>query len=138
MLTRIVDNDGVLELEKVRQVKELLDSEELSQRKIAKQVGVSRGTVKAIACGARGLWSRDDPLVAPSDEAVEYIRCAGCGKLVTLPCHFCAAQAYQRRVAQGILEPANHAQATGLPSTTRPQPRSPRGPWQCVAPGHPK
>jgi len=79
----------------------------MSQNKIAKQVGVARGTVQAIASGARGLWSREDPLVTPSEEAVDYARCGGCGKLVKLPCTYCAPVAYRRRVVLRVTEPPN-------------------------------
>ena len=45
----------MLLLEKVLEVKELLDKGTLSRRAIARLTGVSRGSVNAIANGERGL-----------------------------------------------------------------------------------
>ena len=58
----------------VREIDRLLKKGELSQRKIAAQLGVSRGIVGAIASGRRGLYGRN-----PSDDL-------SCGP----PCHVAA------------------------------------------------
>ena len=49
----------MLSLSLVEQIVDLLNEGELSQRRIAARVGVSRGTVASIASGRRGLFGRD-------------------------------------------------------------------------------
>lgn len=75
----------------VEQVKHLLSDGSLSQRKIAKMTGVSRGTIGAIASGKRRdirpprkPWYEepDEPLGPPR-------RCSGCGAIVQPPCRAC-------------------------------------------------
>jgi len=75
----------------VEQIKRLLAEGHLSQRKIAKMTGVSRGTVGAIASGKRRDLStsrarREDELEAPSGPPR---RCPQCGARVYLPCRLC-------------------------------------------------
>lgn len=87
----------MLALEKVLEVKRLLDEGNLSRRAIAAQTGASRGTVNAIANGERGLHGRrqedleDDGLPRLSTVAE---RCPGCGGLVFMPCVLCEARLY--------------------------------------------
>lgn len=74
----------------VEQILRLLAEGRLSQRKIARAVGVSRGTIGAIAKGHRprvrsvedrwGDWGQ--PLGPPR-------RCGGCGGMVFMPCLLC-------------------------------------------------
>ena len=78
------------------QVERLLAEGKLSQRRIALRLGISRGSVDAIAGGrwagpARG--SEDDEEL-PAGPAV---RCPGCGGLVYPPCRLCRVRALQRR-----------------------------------------
>jgi len=80
---------------KVREVRQLLSEKTLSQRRIAKIVGVSRGTVTAIASGKytqnkRGPASVDDDYFAITGPAA---RCPGCGGNVYLPCRLCYVRA---------------------------------------------
>ena len=49
----------MLPLATVQEIRRLLDEGQLSQRKIAAQLGVSRGTVGAIASGRRGMFGRE-------------------------------------------------------------------------------
>jgi hypothetical protein len=85
----------------VQQIRQLLAQGELSQRKIARVVGVSRGTVSAIALGRRpdypsgGAPYRRDPAQA---ETLLWgpgpmQRCPGCGGMVYMPCLACRIRA---------------------------------------------
>lgn len=81
--------------ERVAEVKRLLAEGSLSQRRIAKQTGVSRATVGAIASGKRPDYSirrpeETDPLTPTGPPS----RCKGCGGMVYLPCRVC----YVRRL----------------------------------------
>jgi hypothetical protein len=75
----------------------LLRSGELSQRMIARQMGVSHATVNAIARGRRPDRSRRPRrdrvrLVSPSGPPR---RCSRCGALVQMPCLACLLRAIQ-------------------------------------------
>jgi len=86
---------------KVDEVRRLLAAG-VSQRKTAKSVGVSRGTVVAIAQGRR----RDAFESATDDgcqQASAASRCPGCGGMVYLPCRLCHVRgltSLQRRLRQ--------------------------------------
>lgn len=93
----------MLPLARVQEVRRLLDEGQLSQRQIAARVGVSRGTVGAIALGKRGLHGResfgeDDDPCAPTSLPV---RCPGCGALVYLPCLLCRTRFYSEQRQRG-------------------------------------
>jgi hypothetical protein len=72
----------------VEKIRELLAEGKLSQRKIARAVGVSRGTVDGIASGRRA-----DPAPRSGDEFEEPLgplgRCPECGGRVYMPCRLC-------------------------------------------------
>lgn len=75
---------------KVKEVELLLAEGKLSQRKIAKATGVSRGTVGAIASGRRPDY--EERIRARAEELqplgpVE--RCQTCGGRVHMPCRLC-------------------------------------------------
>jgi hypothetical protein len=75
----------------VGEVRRLLAEGHLSQRKIARWTGVSRGTVNAIARGERPDYEarrhrQDDDFTLPSGPAR---RCPGCGGMVQMPCLLC-------------------------------------------------
>jgi len=77
----------------VHEIRRLLGQRKLSQRTIARQLGVSRGAVKAILLGKRAGATRgrdnqaDAPLCVDSLE-----RCPGCGGMVQMPCLLCRAR----------------------------------------------
>ena len=81
----------MIALEMVEEIRRLLEADQLSQRQIADRVGVSRGTVNAIAAG-RG--SHGDRVPRPSGPPR---RCPGCGGLVQMPCVACGVRAILRR-----------------------------------------
>ena len=81
--------------EVVHEVRNLLTAGTLSQRMIAQRLGVSRGTVNAIARGRR-----PDRVSRPKNPADDFIppaclprRCPGCGGLVRMPCLACHVRA---------------------------------------------
>ena len=81
----------MLAQETVDRIERLLAEGELSQRKIAKLVGVSRGTVGGIASGNRPDYERlkqerADKLPQPKGPLR---RCSTCGARVQLPCMAC-------------------------------------------------
>ena len=104
-------------LEKIRA---LLKDPSMSQRKIALSVGVSRGTVWAIATGRRAPRRP----AAPLDDALPILptrRCPGCGSLVRYyPCLICRAQ-YYRREWLLVRKPVRRIQRRGRVRSTTTQ-----------------
>ncbi|QEG37137.1 helix-turn-helix domain-containing protein [Bythopirellula goksoeyrii] len=88
----------MLALEQVLEIRRLLDAGQLSQRRIALKLGVSRGVVNSIANGRRGLHGRES-CVSYSRDAPEVVahRCRGCGAMVYMPCLLCRARQYRLR-----------------------------------------
>lgn len=77
----------------VHEVRVLLAQGRLSQRTIARQLGVSRGAVKAISLGKRAGAARRG--AHPADAATDadpLERCPGCGGMVKMPCLLCHAR----------------------------------------------
>ena len=83
----------MLSLAMVEEVHRLLGEGQMSQRQIARRLGVSRGSVWAIATGQRGLWGRTDAPDHPLTRTLRR-RCPRCGYLVTMPCVACRARDY--------------------------------------------
>jgi len=82
----------------VQEIRRLLIEERLSQRSVAHQTGVSRGTVHAIAHGKRpdripGRDLEKDSLF-PTGPAR---RCPTCGGKVLMPCLACQLRAMKHR-----------------------------------------
>ncbi len=90
----------MLPLATVQEISRLLAEGQLSQRKIAKKLGVSRGTVGAIASGRRGMFGKEPDNDRPELCCFEVPpeRCNGCGALVYKPCVLCRTREYQRRL----------------------------------------
>ncbi len=83
----------------VVEIRRLLDQGQMSQRKIARKLRVSRGTVGAIASGRRGVHGREVdeemPAVCSLNRPPE--RCNGCGATVYKPCVLCSTRQFQER-----------------------------------------
>ena len=84
----------------VDEIRRMLREGRLSQRKIASRIGVSRGTVNAIALGRRieplaRRQAGDDGFIPPTGLPV---RCPGCGGRVQMPCLLCYMRARQWRM----------------------------------------
>ncbi len=81
----------MLALSMVAEIRRLLAEDKLSQRKIAKLTGISRGTVGAIARGRRPDYEpqpkTEDEFDRPSGPPQQ---CATCGGMVYMPCRLCA------------------------------------------------
>ena len=81
------------------EIRRLLAEGQLSQRKIALHVGVSRGTVHAMARGKRPEHLREirhrrrSPLITPTGPPR---RCPQCGGLVQMPCLACQVRGILR------------------------------------------
>jgi hypothetical protein len=83
--------------EMVLEVRRLLATGTLSQRKIARLTNISRATISAIASGKRPDYEprpRDDE---PDRPIGPPIRCPSCGGRVYLPCRLCRIRAIKRR-----------------------------------------
>ena len=83
------------------EIRRLLAEGRLSQRKIAQRLGVSRGTVNAIAHGKRPDYA---PLRPPAHDDDGFItpqglfqRCPRCGGKVQMPCLACYVREAMRR-----------------------------------------
>ncbi len=89
----------MLPLVVIQEARRLLDEGEMSQRKIAHKLRVSRGTIGAIARGRRGVYGREPGSEEPTLCCLELPpeRCNGCGANVYKPCVLCCARAYQER-----------------------------------------
>lgn len=78
----------MIDTEIVAEIERLLDEDKLSQRKIAQLLGVSRGSVDAIAAGKR--FDREMFVEEEVDEPIGPLeRCPDCGGLVVMPCRAC-------------------------------------------------
>jgi len=77
-----------------------------SQRGVARQTGLARGTVAVIAAGKHprqrlGVWAPD---FGESTGAPDPQRCPSCGRLVRPPCLVCEVQGrHRRRSARRLL-----------------------------------
>jgi transcriptional regulator with XRE-family HTH domain len=80
----------MLALARVKEVERLLAEGNLSQRKIARLLRVSRATVSAIAAGRRPDYEAQLAARASEFEPLGPIeRCPGCGGMVYTPCRLC-------------------------------------------------
>src|SRR3954453_17360197 len=109
----------------IREIDRLLQTGELSRRRIADHLGVSRGTANSVANGHRGLHGRGpnshySPL--PSSPPV---RCGRCGYRVYLPFIICRVRDHKHR--QQLLQILAAQQRKTLEKSARRQmPPAPR------------
>ena len=92
----------------VDEVLRLLREGKCSQRAIARRLGISRGTVCAIATGKRGNGespAHADGGTNSSKPAGPPERCPGCGAMVHMPCQLCRARAAAARRSTRPLQP---------------------------------
>lgn len=83
----------------VEEIQRLLQAGKLSQRKIARQVDVSRGTVGAIARQRRPDYEarrrrQETEFEFPTGPAV---RCPDCGAMTQMPCLACRVRALREK-----------------------------------------
>src|SRR5262245_52659293 len=87
----------MIAVEMVLEIRRLLATGNLSQRRIARLTGISRATIGSIASGKRPDYEprpRDEELDRPIGPPV---RCPNCGGRVYLPCRLCRVRAIKRR-----------------------------------------
>ncbi len=82
----------------VDEIRRLLAENRLSQRKISLQLGISRGTVGAIARGTRPDCKARHKQRGHEFPALTGVpeRCPGCGGMVQMPCLACRVRAIKR------------------------------------------
>ncbi len=82
----------------VEKVRHLLADGALSQRKIARRLGISRGTVNAISQGRRPDYSQEDAAEVENFPFPQGLprRCPGCGGMVQMPCLLCYVRSLGR------------------------------------------
>jgi transcriptional regulator with XRE-family HTH domain len=83
----------------ISEIRCLLEEGTLSQRSIAARLGVSRGTVSAVALGKRPDYEarrrlRGEDLIPPRGVPR---RCPECGRRVQMPCLACYLQSARQR-----------------------------------------
>jgi hypothetical protein len=81
----------------IHEIIRLLNEGKLSHRKIAARLGVSRGTVSALANGRRGVYGKepDDEQRHSNTPTSPPTRCPQCGYRVYLPCLVCEAREHK-------------------------------------------
>ncbi len=96
-------------------IRQMLAEGTLSQRKIARLTGVSRGTIGALA---HGKIARRAPQPRGCDEPFDAaglpVRCAGCGGMVLMPCLHCRIQNIREREALLLRRRAMQSQSRGI------------------------
>ena len=87
----------------LKEIRRLLSEEGFSQRRVAGILGISRGTVAAVASGQHVVARLADSLDSEDEESP--VRCPGCGGRVYMPCGLCRARAYEanRRSAGSVV-----------------------------------
>jgi len=88
----------MLALGLVNEIKRLIETKGLSQRQIAKRLGISRGTVSDVAKGRRRTHTKN----ADADRSVfsnesELTRCPSCGGKVYMPCLLCQIRSLKQQ-----------------------------------------
>jgi hypothetical protein len=81
---------------KVDEVRRLLARGILSQRKIARNLKISRGTVDAIASGKRPDYPAPE-IEEDIDCRLPPVRCRNCGGMVHGPCRLCRVRTIKAR-----------------------------------------
>ena len=75
---------------RVKEAERLLAEGRLSQRKIARAIGISRATIGAIAAGRRPDYeARERARASELEPWGPLARCPGCGGMVYSPCRLC-------------------------------------------------
>ncbi len=111
---------------KVREVERLLAGGSLSQRKIAKMLGISRAVVGAIAAGERPDYEAIRQ--ARQEDNPEPLgplgRCPGCGGLVYSPCRLCRVRMIKDRERRLVREARRKAHQQSVATVAPPLARA--------------
>ena len=94
----------------IRKILYLVKQEKMSQRQIAKRLGVSRGTVQAVAHGRRSehissAMKAVATWIVPSGKPK---RCHKCGSWVKIPCLACQLANFGHQASNFLKEPGNN------------------------------
>jgi transcriptional regulator with XRE-family HTH domain len=86
----------------VQRVRRLLEQGNLSQRAVARKLGLSHGVINRIAKGFRPSRRQTTTYfrLSPNHLLGEPVRCRGCGGLVYQPCLLCRARAHKRQLQE--------------------------------------
>lgn len=95
----------------IAEISRLLTDTQLSHRKIAARLGVSRGSVDLIANKRRGLHGCCED--EPAEQLAPAVRCPTCGGRVYLPCVACQVRGYRRRSQIDFRPPGLQSQNNG-------------------------
>jgi Helix-turn-helix len=118
---------------KVEEVRRLLVRGNVSQRQIAKLLGVSRGSVNAIASGKRP----DYPVRELDEDDIRCwlppVRCNGCGGMVYAPCRLCRLRAEGQLKVRGKNQNDARFGVVQSPPTHQTGKRNPIKPDRCAA-----
>lgn len=99
----------------VAKIRCLLAEDKLSQRKIAKLTGISRGTVGAIARGRRPDYQQRPKTNDESDRpSGPPQRCGTCGGMVHMPCRLCGLRKQLASAAKSRRRDAQSEVSSGL------------------------
>lgn len=110
----------MLSLAVVEEIAHHLAAGELSQREIARRLGIGRTTVSAIAREKRGLYGRNEESPTEPETLAPPKRCPKCGYLVYLPCLVCRTREYSR--GRRILDALSNGRPAP-PHGARPRPK---------------
>lgn len=83
---------------------QLISEGRLSQRRIARETGLSRGTIHALAVGKRKIQERKPQFLIEHNRKSPFVRCPDCGSMVRIPCVFCTIRKHINRVRRTICE----------------------------------
>lgn len=84
--------------------KQLILQGQLSQRRIARETGLSRGTIHALVAGKRNIKKRKPQFLIEHKKKSPYVRCPECGSRVRIPCVFCTIRKQQEQVRHFVTE----------------------------------
>jgi predicted DNA-binding protein (UPF0251 family) len=102
------------------EIQRLILAGELSQREIAAHLGVSRGTVGAIASGRRSLAGREPRRTySPLTPTMPPVRCRRCGYRVYSPCMICRVREHRARQQVLHILAAQRSSSFADPSQSR-------------------
>lgn len=120
-----------------REIHALID-QGYSYRRVAELVGVSRGSVAAIARSRRGMAAEEELPDEPDLGLQPPERCGACGAWVRLPCVACRTRRYLELGGKRFFQPqrllvgAPLRLASATAHAVRPLPRHPREPRQVA------
>jgi len=105
----------VIPIEKERRALRLLAGRRLSQRRIGQVVGIARGTVARLKRIGHERPRGENKMWPPARLPGPVERCAGCGRMIEMPCLACQAEAHRAS------RPARKFPSTPAPASLAPE-----------------